>query len=206
MLGLAVVALGEELGSDMILRSLDNLLQYGEVNIRRAVPLAYALVSICNPTRVTVVDTLSRLSHDSDEQISQNAILAMGLLGAGTNHARIAGLLRQLATYYAKEPNHLFLVRIAQGLLHMGKGLVGIRPMHSDNFLVHKPALAGLLILFFSSLDLKHNILGNRHWMLFYLASAMRPRMLTTLDSETLKPVAVSVRVGKFLIPFLFII
>ena len=196
VIGLAAVALGEDLGADMALRSFDNLLQYGEVNIRRAIPLAYALISVSNPSRVTVVDTLSRLSHDMDEQVSQNAILAMGLIAAGTNHARIAGLLRQLAVYYAKEPNHLFLVRIAQGLLHMGKGLLCIRPLHSDNFLVHKPALAGLLILFFSSLDAKSNLLANRHWILFYLAAAMRPRMLTTVDAETLKPVPVSVRVG----------
>ena len=130
VLGLAAVALGEEIGTDMVLRTFDNLLQYGEVNIRRAVPLAFALVSVANPSRVTVIDTLSRLSHDTDEFVSQNAILALGLIAAGTNHARIAGLLRQLAVYYGKEPNHLFLVRISQGLLHMGKGLMGIRTMH----------------------------------------------------------------------------
>jgi len=50
-----------------------------------------------------------------------SAILALGLIGAGTNNSRIAGLLRQLVGYYYKDPNHLFVVRIAQGLLHMGK-------------------------------------------------------------------------------------
>ena len=40
------------------------------------------------------------------------------------------------------------------------------------------------------------DLLGNRHWMLFYLAASMRPRMLTTLDVDTQKPIAVSVRVG----------
>jgi hypothetical protein len=62
-----------------------------------------------------VMDTLSKLSHDSDERVSQNAIVALGFLGAGTNNSRIANMLRQLAVYYSKEPNHLFLVRIAQG-------------------------------------------------------------------------------------------
>jgi len=32
----------------------------------------------------------------------------------GTNNARVTGLLRQLAEFYAKEANHLFIVRIAQ--------------------------------------------------------------------------------------------
>lgn len=156
MLGLAAIALGEDTGSEMLLRALDNLLQYGELPVRRAVPLAYALLSLSQP-RATVVDTLSKLSHDADMEVSQNAILALGLCGAGTNQSRVAGLLRQLAVYYAKEPNHLFLVRISQGLLHMGKGLMTLSPFHSDRLLVHKPAMAALLVTFFGALDLQHS-------------------------------------------------
>jgi 26S proteasome regulatory subunit N1 len=33
---------------------------------------------------------------------------------AGTNNARLAGMLRNLASYYYKEPTLLFMVRIAQ--------------------------------------------------------------------------------------------
>lgn len=43
-----------------------------------------------------------------------NAVLALGLVGAGTNNARLAGILRQLSAYYFKEPTLLFLVRVAQ--------------------------------------------------------------------------------------------
>jgi hypothetical protein len=42
----------------------------GEVNVRRAVPLALALLSLSNPTRVTIVDTLSKLSHDVDQEVN----------------------------------------------------------------------------------------------------------------------------------------
>ena len=35
-------------------------------------------------------------------------------LSAGTNNARLAAMLRQLAQYHAKAPNHLFMVRLAQ--------------------------------------------------------------------------------------------
>ena len=55
---------------------------------------------------------------------------------------RPAGLLRQLSVFYAKQANHLYLVRVAQGLLHMGKGLVTLNPFHSDRFLVNNVALA----------------------------------------------------------------
>src|ERR1700737_2759668 len=39
-------------------------------------------------------------------------------------------------------------------------------------------------------------ILGNYHWILFYLTSAMRPRFLITLDEE-LNNLPVAVRVGQ---------
>lgn len=57
-------------------------LRYGEVVIKRAVPLALALLSPSNP-RLQILDTLSKFSHDSDQEVSANAILAMGIVGAG---------------------------------------------------------------------------------------------------------------------------
>ena len=82
VLGVAMTAMGDDLSTSMAFRSLDHILQYGEVNVRRAVPLALGLLSISNPS-LSVVDTLSKLSHDSDEKISQNSILALGLVSAG---------------------------------------------------------------------------------------------------------------------------
>lgn len=38
----------------------------------------------------------------------------MGLVGSGTNNARLAGMLRNLAQFYHKEPSDLFVVRLAQ--------------------------------------------------------------------------------------------
>lgn len=49
VLGIALVAMAEELGLDMSIRSLEHLLQYGEQNIRRAVPLALGILCISNP-------------------------------------------------------------------------------------------------------------------------------------------------------------
>lgn len=43
----------------------------------------------------------------------QAAIISLGLIGAGTNNARIAGMLRNLSSYYYKEAAHLFCVSIS---------------------------------------------------------------------------------------------
>ncbi|MCI28486.1 26S proteasome non-ATPase regulatory subunit 2 A-like, partial [Trifolium medium] len=82
------------------------------------------------------MDTLSRLSHDTDSEVAMAAVISLGLIGAGTNNARIAGMLRNLSSYYYKDTSLLFCVRIAQGLVHMGKGLVTLNPYHSDRFLL----------------------------------------------------------------------
>lgn len=120
VLGIGLVTMGESIGSSMAVRAFDHLLQYGELPVRRAVPLAYALLYVSN-AEYTVVDTLSRLTHDVDSEVAMNATLALGIVSAGTNSSRVAGLLRQLSEYYAREANNLFIVRIAQALLHMGK-------------------------------------------------------------------------------------
>ena len=46
---------------------------------REAVPLALALLNISNPS-MGVMDTLSRLSHDSTQTVAMNAVLALGEL------------------------------------------------------------------------------------------------------------------------------
>ena len=59
-----------------------NQLRYGEPTLRRAVPLALALISVSNP-RLNILDTLSKFSHDADPEVSHNSIFAMGMVGSG---------------------------------------------------------------------------------------------------------------------------
>ncbi|CAJ2642226.1 unnamed protein product [Trifolium pratense] len=173
VLGIAMVAMAEELGLEMAIRSLEHLLQYGEQNIRRAVPLALGLLCISNP-KVNVMDTLSRLSHDTDSEVAMAAVISLGLIGAGTNNARIAGMLRNLSSYYYKDTSLLFCVRIAQGLVHLGKGLLTLNPYHSDRFLLSPTALAGLITMLHACLDMKAIVLGKYHYVLYFLVLAMQ--------------------------------
>ena len=88
-------------------------LHYCELPIRRAIPLALALLYVSNPD-YPVVDQMSRLTHDNDQEVAKGAIIgrecgvvgsglplltaplalppnSVGLLGAGTNNSRVAG-------------------------------------------------------------------------------------------------------------------
>jgi len=195
VIGIGLITMGEDVGSEMALRTFDHLLHYCELPIKRAVPMALALLHVSNPD-FGVIDQLSRLSHDPDTELSQNAILGMGVVSAGTNNSRVAGLLRQLSEFYSKEAGHIFCVRIAQGLLHMGKGLMTLNPFHSDRMLMAGPAVGALLVLLHSCLDLKSTLLDKTHYLLYYLTCAMNPRMLITVNEDmSWRPV--TVRVGN---------
>lgn len=154
VIGLALIAMGEDIGAEMALRQFGHLMHYGDGVIRKTVPLAMGLLSASNP-QIKVYDTLSRYSHDNDIDVAINAIFAMGLVGAGTNNARLAQLLRQLASYYHRDPNSLFMVRIAQGLVHMGKGTLSINPFHTDRSVLSRVATAGLVTVLISLVDAK---------------------------------------------------
>ncbi|KAI3406027.2 hypothetical protein KGF56_001246 [Candida oxycetoniae] len=200
VLGLACIAMGEDIGQDMSLRHFGHLMHYGNSLIRRSVPLAMGLVSVSNP-QMKVFETLSRYSHDPDLEVAQNAIYSMGLVGAGTNNARLAQLLRQLASYYIKSPDSLFMVRIAQGLLHLGKGTLTLSPYNLERTILSKTSLAALLTVSVALLDPKAFILNDTttetsHELLYYLTPAVKPRMLVAVD-EKLEPIKVNVRVGQ---------
>ncbi|KAF8342083.1 uncharacterized protein EI90DRAFT_3285234 [Cantharellus anzutake] len=89
----------------------------------------------------------------------------------------------------------LFMVRVAQGLVHMGKGTIGINPFFRDRQIMSQTAVAGLLATLVAFTDAKAFILDKSHWMLYFLVTAMFPRFLITLD-EDLQSIPVTARVG----------
>jgi 26S proteasome regulatory subunit N1 len=44
VLAISLVAMGEEIGSEMVLRAFNHFLQYGDISVKRAVPLALSLL------------------------------------------------------------------------------------------------------------------------------------------------------------------
>ena len=102
MIGVALIAFGEDIGTDMCLRTMNHLLQYGEPSIRKTVPLAMGLLRISHPD-VNTLDLLNKLAYDTDADVSMSAIFAMGLVGAGTNNSKLAGNLRYLASYFGSQ-------------------------------------------------------------------------------------------------------
>jgi 26S proteasome regulatory subunit N1 len=64
-------------------------------------------------------------------------------------------MLRHMAAFHAKNPSLLFVVRLAQGLVHLGKGTLTLTPFHADRQLMSVAAMAGLLVPLFAALDMR---------------------------------------------------
>ncbi|KAI8870720.1 hypothetical protein GQ42DRAFT_162510 [Ramicandelaber brevisporus] len=195
VLGVAIISLGEDVGSAMVLRMFNHLNQFGDATVRQMVPLAVGLMCASNPL-VHILELLSKFSHDNDTQVAMNAIFALGLVGAGTNNARVSQMLRQLATYYQNDNNLRFVVRIAQGMLSLGKGTISLSPYRHDRQILSPTALGSLLWTCLMFTDSNAFVVGKSSYMLYALLRAVYPRFLITLD-ENLNEVNVQVRVGQ---------
>ena len=176
VLGVATIAMAEDIGNEMAFRTMAHLLQYGEPIIRRTVPLAIGLLSLSNP-QIATMDLLTKLTYDNDKEVALSAIFALGLIGAGTNNSRLAEALRQLAAYSYKDNDNLFMVRVAQG-----KGLLSLQPLHSDRFLLSPVGVAGILTAVLSCTNMQNLVFGNYHYLLLYLSLAAHPRMCMTVS------------------------
>lgn len=78
----------------------------------------------------------------------------------------------------------------------MGKGTLTLNPFNTERQILSRVSLAGLLTVSVALMDPKAFILGSSHSILYFLTSAIKPRMLVTLD-ENLQPIKVNVRVGQ---------
>ncbi|KRX97171.1 26S proteasome non-ATPase regulatory subunit 2, partial [Trichinella pseudospiralis] len=224
VLGIALIAICEDIGSSMAFRLFSNLLRYCDQGVRHAVPVALGLLSVSNP-QLNILETLSKFAHDNDLETAYSAMFALGLLGAGTNNARVNATLRHLAAHHCRDAVQLMLVHIAQGLTHLGKGTMTLNPFHSERQLLSPSALGGLFATCFFFLDPRHSnllffllntnsficlyifstaILSKQHFLLYCLVPAMNPRMLITFTpkdpndpSSPLEQCNVNVRVGQ---------
>lgn len=94
VVGIAFIAISEKIGNEMAARLMNHILQYCELPVKRAIPIAIAMLNISNPG-IIATDLLSKLAHDEDSEMSRRAILGLGLIGLGTNNARYPLLTTQ---------------------------------------------------------------------------------------------------------------
>jgi len=196
MIGLALISRSENVGNKMVIRLIHQILSYSP-QLTKFVPAMIILIgtSTSNPQ---YIDLLYKLSHDEDKEVALRSLLALGIVGAGTNNSRIGSLLKSLSGYYETENEFQYCIRVSLGFLHMGKGLVGLNPSFSDGFLTSNNGLSALLILVFAMLDCEEFLIKNHHFMFSFMGLAISPKSLFYLN-DRLEESKVTVRVGTAL-------
>ena len=158
MIGIGLIGIQEKTGRKMLTRLIHQFLYYGSIETKRMIPILITIMGIVD-FDIQKTDLLYKLAHDDDEELALRSLLGLGLISAGSNNSRIASLLRNLAIYYENDKNFLFVIRLSLGLLYLGKGLIGVNPFYSEDFLVNKAGFGGLFIILIAMTDMKAFIL-----------------------------------------------
>lgn len=82
LLSIGLIAFGEQIGMDMLKR----IINHTDPEVRRTIPLVLTLLGITRPDN-PMMDMLSKMTYDTDQQTAINAILAQGIIWSGTNNS-----------------------------------------------------------------------------------------------------------------------
>ncbi|OTF81024.1 hypothetical protein BLA29_006269 [Euroglyphus maynei] len=182
----------------MVFHTFIRFLKLGSVRIKTSIIIAIALTHLSDP-KMTVIELLYKYCHFTDENVVINAILALGFVCAGTNHARVSRMLSELNTTNRDKVNRLFAIKVAQGLLYMGKGLLTLSPQMEMLKLLRQSSLASIMaIMFRLFVDPVNDLIQQHHYYLLFIAGSIRPKFLVTMDTK-MNSISVPVRVGQSL-------
>ena len=198
VLGIGLISLRDDLNASLLMREFGHFLQAGNDKLTSATLMSIALLHLSNPLP-SVIELLSKHTHSGSTAVSCTALLALGLIGAGTNNSQVGKVLGEAVIYTVNYTQGHFITvaaKVAQGLLHLGKGTLTLSPLMEGRLLRHT-SLAGVLSLMLPLLQNELSVFGQLNYCFFNLACAIQPRMLVSLDCHSLEPISVSVRVGQ---------
>ena len=196
-MGISLITFGEEVGSKMAHRIFFHILQEADTSAKKMIPLAFALLSQSDP-KMEIIQVFDQIKHTKLSELIPNMIVSLGIIGAGTNNTRITSVLQELRQSYKTGPGYVMkAINLARGLLGLGKGTLCLNALRYDKKLISKTSVGSFLIIAFACLDNRSILFGKLNHLINYLAPAIHPRMVLTLDEETLEPVTVCAQIGK---------
>ncbi|AFM98076.1 26S proteasome regulatory complex protein [Encephalitozoon hellem ATCC 50504] len=168
LLSCALVSIGDETSSQMVARIVSSSLLLDSSHLRSVLPLCYSLLYPSNP-QVNVLDILEKSLNIGETNCIISTIISLGFIGAGTLNSRINKILDQQYSYYYKDSKVLPMLKIAQGLVSLGKGLLSISPLCFDKTAFMPKNIIGLFSTVFMLLDSSISPLVSSHTYMFFL-------------------------------------
>lgn len=196
LIGITLLSMGDEMFSKMALRIINSSNLLDNSYLKSTIPLCLALLNPSNPT-VDIVDTLNKLCNNPEQKVVLNSIMALGMVGAGTNNTRIAESLELQYAYNTKCLKAAPAIKISQGLLHLGKGTMTLSP-----FVFHKSTLVsknfvGLLAAVFLLIDPDHSPMLSKYMYLnYFFVQASSLKQVVVVDEE-MKYAKTQLRIGE---------
>ncbi|RWS25238.1 26s proteasome regulatory particle subunit-like protein [Leptotrombidium deliense] len=200
VIGVALIAMGENVSLKMLVRTMSHIIRECEQPAQRMAPLALALGYLSNPES-GVVEILQQTVYHKSSDVACNAVLALGLVAAGTNNEKIAKFLRNLYSDKRFKRNYVgedgvTAAKIALALLYTGKGALSLSPFTFDKQLTKEVSVAAVLVIIICCMDAPNTLLEKLAILWHYITPAICSKVLMTVDSD-LKLVAMNVKVGE---------
>jgi 26S proteasome regulatory subunit N1 len=199
LLAMSLISMGEDVSVKMATRLLNSSMLTDSVVRKSIFPLCLSLLYASNPD-VEVLDTLGRSINTGEPGSVINTIISLGIVGAGTNSARIQQIFEQQYVYHPKNTKVSFLLKICQGLIHLGKGTLSLSPYVCDKNVLLGKSIIGLVSLCTLFLDPENSPILGKYPFLFYLAVQSVSNKYVVCVSEEKKELEyekINVRIGK---------
>ncbi|XP_077301425.1 uncharacterized protein LOC143922021 [Arctopsyche grandis] len=184
LLSSCLVGLGDTVSTPLLDRICNSSLLLDSPHLKNVFPLCLALIYTSNP-KSEVIDTLEKslTSGDSDS----NALIALGIVGAGTKSARILRILEvNFANIYKDSKSSSALI-LSQGLVNLGKGLFTLSPLMYEKSLVSDRGLIGILSTITVFLD--QSLFPDYSFLCYFLTLSISPKYVVGYEGTC--------RVGK---------
>lgn len=191
LLSIALVSLSSTNTRKMCARLINAAACTESDEVKAAIPLCYALLYASNPSP-DVVDVLAKgLNAQNPDTVVRN-ILCLGIVGAGTNSARIADILTAHTKHSIRCQKTGIACAMALALLRLGKGTLSLHPY--TYHILNPRMLSGLAALMTLMSD--DNVLFNYPFLWYVLTPAINSKVVIAVDTD-LNPVNVNVKVGN---------
>ncbi|KAM0686152.1 proteasome regulatory particle base subunit [Conglomerata obtusa] len=189
LLGITLISLNDTHTRSICKKLLVNQLLKDKNN---TIPMCLSILYTSEPD-VEIIDALSR-SINGQSPIT--SILGLGLVGAGTNNTRIQQTLEQQYQYLTKNTRASGALKVAQGLVGLGKGTLSLSPLIFDKTVINKKSLIGLLGIAVLGDNDSHPLFLKHSYLLHLLSQSISNKFVVTLDEKLIEQ-RVTVRVGR---------
>lgn len=180
-LSAALVGLGDPLASQMIENQLMSALHLNNDHIKKVVPLSLSIL-YASTNKQSVIDYLERSIHSTETE--NVAVVALGLIGAGTKNSKITQIMSGAFNTMYKENISSNALIYAQGLINMGKGTLTLSPFVYENRVILDKPIIGLLSVVMMLMAENCTCFKENSFLQFGIAPAIRTKYVTGVDAE----------------------